>query len=81
MRPPRTPSPAQGAAWLSTSNGSHIKGTPTVLTSPGVRSATVTAKPQIINRTQPQSVSTIRPGTILQNAITIGQSGQVFINI
>lgn len=77
MRPPRTPSPAQGTAWLtSTSNGSQIKGAPTVLSSP-VRGATVTGKPQIISRTQPQSIPTIRSGTILQSAITIGQSGQV----
>lgn len=77
MRPPRTPSPAQGTAWLTnSSNGSQIKGAPTVLSSP-VRGATVTGKPQIIGRTQAQSVSAIRPGTILQSAITIGQSGQV----
>lgn len=80
MRPPRTPSPAQNTAWLNTSNGSQIKGAPTVLSSP-VRGATVTGKPQIIGRTQPQTVSTIRSGAILQNAITIGQTGQVnYIN-
>ncbi|KAJ8930195.1 hypothetical protein NQ314_017035 [Rhamnusium bicolor] len=77
VRPPRTPSPAQGTAWLTnSSNGSQIKGAPTVLSSP-VRGATVTGKPQIIGRTQPQSVTSIRPGAILQNAITIGQSGQI----
>lgn len=87
MRPPRTPSPAQGTAWLTTnsSNGSQIKGAPTVLSSP-VRGATVTGlgtaavKPQLVARTQPitQTVSTIRPTTaILHSAITIGQGAQV----
>lgn len=41
-----------------------------------MRGASVTGKPQIIGRTQPQTVSTIRSGAILQNAITIGQTGQ-----
>ncbi|KAL3283559.1 hypothetical protein HHI36_006698 [Cryptolaemus montrouzieri] len=81
VRPPRTPSPAQGTAWLNTntSNGSQIKGAPTVL-SPPVRGATVTGKPQLINRTQSstQGVQTLRPATaILHSAIAIGQSGQV----
>ncbi|CAG9825085.1 unnamed protein product [Phaedon cochleariae] len=77
VRPPRTPSPAQGTAWLtSSSTGTQIKGAPTVLSSP-VRGATVTGKPQIISRAHPQTVSAIRPGTILQNAISIGQSGQI----
>lgn len=86
MRPPRTPSPAQGTAWLTTnsSNGSQIKGAPTVLSSP-VRGATVTGlgtagKPQLIARSQPvtQAVSAIRPtAAILHSAITIGQGAQV----
>uniref|UniRef100_A0A6P7F1A4 Histone deacetylase complex subunit SAP130-A n=1 Tax=Diabrotica virgifera virgifera TaxID=50390 RepID=A0A6P7F1A4_DIAVI len=75
VRPPRTPSPASGTAWLTNSStGSQIKGAPTVLSSP-VRGATVTGKPAVIGRTQPQA--TIRPGTILQNAISIGQTGQI----
>lgn len=81
VRPPRTPSPAPGTAWLTNnSSGSQIKGAPTVLSSP-VRGATVTGKPAVITRTQPQTVSAIRPGTILQNAISIGQPGQVLLNI
>lgn len=80
VRPPRAPSPAQGTAWLNTnsSNGSQIKGAPTVLSSP-VRGATVTGKPTLINRTQPctQGVQTLRPATILHSAITIGQPGQI----
>ncbi|KAG5883158.1 hypothetical protein JTB14_033409 [Gonioctena quinquepunctata] len=77
VRPPRTPSPAQGTAWMtSSSTSSQIKGVPSVLSSP-VRGATVTGKPQLISRAQPQAVSAIRPGTILQNAISIGQSGQI----
>lgn len=87
VRPPRTPSPAQGTAWLTTnsSNGSQIKSAPTVLSSP-VRGATVTGltstiKPQLVARSQPvssQTVSTIRPTTaILHSAITIGQGAQV----
>ncbi|CAG9858712.1 unnamed protein product [Phyllotreta striolata] len=76
VRPPRTPSPASGTAWLTNnSSGSQIKGAPTVLSSP-VRGATVTGKPAVI-RTQPQTVPTIRPGTILQNAISIGQPTQI----
>lgn len=77
VRPPRTPSPAQGTAWLTTnsSNGSQIKGAPTVLSSP-VRGATVTGKPQTTARTPQttQAMSTVRPGTLLSNAITIGQT-------
>ncbi|XP_044267911.1 histone deacetylase complex subunit SAP130 isoform X1 [Tribolium madens] len=77
VRPPRTPSPAQGTAWLTnTSNGSQIKGATTVLSSP-VRGASVTGKPQLVSRAQTglQNVSTIRPGTtILHSAITIGHS-------
>ncbi|EFA03829.2 histone deacetylase complex subunit SAP130 [Tribolium castaneum] len=77
VRPPRTPSPAQGTAWLTnTSNGSQIKGATTVLSSP-VRGASVTGKPQLVSRSQAglQNVSTIRPGTtILHSAITIGHS-------
>lgn len=87
MRPPRTPSPAQGTAWLTnTSNGSQIKGATTVLSSP-VRGASVTGKPQLVSRSQAgiQNVSTIRPGTaILHSAITIGHSfkpGQNATNI
>lgn len=77
VRPPRSSSPASGTAWLTNSStGSQIKGAPTVLSSP-VRGATVTGKPAVISRTQPQGVSTIRPGTILQNAISIGQTGQI----
>jgi histone deacetylase complex subunit SAP130 len=87
VRPPRTPSPAQGTAWLTnTSNGSQIKGATTVLSSP-VRGASVTGKPQLVSRSQAgiQNVSTIRPGTaILHSAITIGHSfkpGQNATNI
>ncbi|XP_031343789.1 histone deacetylase complex subunit SAP130 isoform X2 [Photinus pyralis] len=84
IRPPRAPSPAQGTAWLtSSSNGSQIKGAPTVL-SPPVRGATVSgtlAKPQLLTRAQPlsQTTSTIRPttATILHSAITIGQGAQL----
>ncbi|XP_057670955.1 histone deacetylase complex subunit SAP130-B isoform X1 [Diorhabda carinulata] len=77
VRPPRSSSPASGTAWLTNSStGSQIKGAPTVLSSP-VRGATVTGKPAVISRTQPQGVSTIRPGAILQNAISIGQTGQI----
>nr|XP_023019504.1 histone deacetylase complex subunit SAP130-B [Leptinotarsa decemlineata] len=77
VRPPRTPSPASGTAWLTNSStGAQIKGTATVLSSP-IRGTTVTGKPQLISRSQTQSVPTIRPGTILQNAISIGQSGQI----
>ncbi|KAK5645713.1 hypothetical protein RI129_004177 [Pyrocoelia pectoralis] len=84
IRPPRAPSPAQSTAWLtSSSNGSQIKGAPTVL-SPPVRGATVSgtlAKPQLLTRAQPlsQSTSTIRPttATILHSAITIGQGAQL----
>ncbi|XP_018325748.1 histone deacetylase complex subunit SAP130-A [Agrilus planipennis] len=86
VRPPRTPSPAQGTAWLTTnsSNGSQIKGAPTVLSSP-VRGASVSGvsaigKPQIVARTQAvtQTVSSVRPtATILHSAITIGQGGQI----
>ncbi|CAH0558212.1 unnamed protein product [Brassicogethes aeneus] len=77
VRPPRTPSPAQATAWLTTSssNGGQIKGATTVLSSP-VRGATVTGKPQIVGRAQSGAVSTIRPGTILQNAI-IAQPTQI----
>ncbi|CAG9767547.1 unnamed protein product [Ceutorhynchus assimilis] len=73
VRPPRTPSPAQ--AWLTTNNtnGGQIKGTPAVLGSP-IRGPTVTGKPQtVIGRPQSQQLPTIR-GTILSNAITIGQT-------
>ncbi|XP_063903312.1 histone deacetylase complex subunit SAP130 isoform X4 [Zophobas morio] len=77
VRPPRTPSPAPGTAWLTnTSNGSQIKGATTVLSSP-VRGASVTGKPQLVSRSQAgiQNVSTLRPGTaILHSAITIGHS-------
>lgn len=84
IRPPRAPSPAQGTAWLtSSSNGSQIKGAPTVL-SPPVRGATVSGtlpKPQLLTRAQPlsQTTSTIRPttATILHSAITIGQGAQL----
>ncbi|XP_044751847.1 histone deacetylase complex subunit SAP130 isoform X2 [Coccinella septempunctata] len=80
VRPPRAPSPAQGTAWLNTntSNGSQIKGAPTVLSSP-VRGAFVTGKPSLSNRTQPstQGVQSLKPATILHSAITIGQTGQI----
>ncbi|KAF5303061.1 hypothetical protein FQR65_LT08390 [Abscondita terminalis] len=85
VRPSRAASPAQGTAWLTTSssNGSQIKGAPTVL-SPPVRGATVSGtlgKPQLLTRTQPvpQPSSTIRPATatILHSAITIGQGAQL----
>lgn len=78
VRPSRTPSPAPNTAWLNSSNGSQIKGAPTVLSSP-VRGATVTGKQQLVGRPQPASTA-IRPGAILQNAITIGQPGQVKTN-
>ena len=86
VRPPRTPSPAQGTAWLSTnsSNGAQIKSAPTVL-SPPIRGTAVTGvgnKPSMIARSQSlaQSISSIRPttATILQSAITLGQGNQVF---
>lgn len=71
----RTPSPAQGTAWLTNSaNGSQIKGAPTVLSSP-VRGATVTGKPQTMGRPQPtQPMPTIRSGTLLSSAISLGQT-------
>lgn len=88
VRPSRTPSPAQGTTWLATnsSNGSQIKATPTVLSTP-VRGTTVTGisgKPQIIARCQAvtQTVSTIRPTTtILHSAITIGQGPVCYHNL
>ncbi|XP_076269949.1 sin3A-associated protein 130 isoform X2 [Rhynchophorus ferrugineus] len=77
VRPPRTPSPAQGTAWLTTnaSNGSQIKGAPTVLSSP-VRGATVTGKPQVVGRSQTITtpINSLRTGTLLPNTITIGQA-------
>ncbi|KAF5287736.1 hypothetical protein FQA39_LY15756 [Lamprigera yunnana] len=84
IRPSRAPSPAQGTAWLTTSssNGSQIKGAPTVL-SPPVRGATVSGtlgKPQLLTRTQPvvQPTSAIRTTTaLLQSTITISQGGQL----
>ncbi|XP_044751849.1 histone deacetylase complex subunit SAP130 isoform X4 [Coccinella septempunctata] len=83
VRPPRAPSPAQGTAWLNTntSNGSQIKGAPTVLSSP-VRGAFVTGKPSLSNRTQPstQGVQSLKPATILHSAITIGQTGQTYVS-
>ncbi|KAL1490491.1 hypothetical protein ABEB36_013176 [Hypothenemus hampei] len=80
VRPPRTLSPAQGTAWLTTnsSNGSQIKGTPTLLSSP-VRGTTVTGKQQTVGRPQlSQSIPTIRSGTLLSNAITIGPTVHSF---
>nr|CAH7759215.1 unnamed protein product [Callosobruchus chinensis] len=79
VRPQRPPTAGQGTAWLTnTQNGSQIKGASTVLSSP-VKGALVTGKPQIIARTQGQpitsGISSIRPNTILQSTITIGQSG------
>nr|CAI5827699.1 unnamed protein product [Callosobruchus analis] len=79
VRPQRPPNAGQGTAWLTnTQNGSQIKGASTVLSSP-VKGAMVTGKPQIIARTQGQpitsGISSIRPNTILQSTITIGQSG------
>lgn len=87
VRPPRTPSPAQGTAWLSTnsSNGTQIKTAPTVL-SPPIRGTAMTGnKPAMIARSQSlsQSIPSIRPttATILQSAITLGQGNQVFRNL
>ncbi|XP_030751138.1 histone deacetylase complex subunit SAP130 [Sitophilus oryzae] len=76
VRPPRTPSPAPGTAWLTnTSNGSQKKGASTVLSSP-VRGATVTGKPQVVGRPQGTAQSVIpnlKAGTIIQSGI-IGQT-------
>uniref|UniRef100_A0AAR5PK97 Histone deacetylase complex subunit SAP130 C-terminal domain-containing protein n=1 Tax=Dendroctonus ponderosae TaxID=77166 RepID=A0AAR5PK97_DENPD len=79
VRPARTPSPAQGAAWLTnSSNGSQIKGAPTVLSSP-VRGATVTGKQPVAGRPQfTQQIPAIRSSTLLSNAITIGQTVHSF---
>ncbi|XP_017773055.1 PREDICTED: histone deacetylase complex subunit SAP130-A isoform X2 [Nicrophorus vespilloides] len=67
VRPPRTPSPAQGGGtWLTnSSNGSQIKGT---INSP-IRAAA--GKSQLVAR--PQVVSTIRPPTAILHSTIIGQ--------
>ncbi|KAK9712395.1 Histone deacetylase complex subunit SAP130 C-terminus [Popillia japonica] len=85
VRPPRTPSPAQGTTWLATNatNGSQLKGSPSVL-SPPIRAGTVAnttnKQSQIIGRSQAvsQNISNLRPTTtILQSAITVGQGNQI----
>ncbi|XP_050309445.1 histone deacetylase complex subunit SAP130-A [Anthonomus grandis grandis] len=76
VRPPRTPSPAQGGtAWqlATSSNNPQLKVASTVLSSP-VRATTITGKPQAVGRPLPnQPIQTVKP-TILSNAITIGQT-------
>ncbi|KRT79510.1 hypothetical protein AMK59_6762, partial [Oryctes borbonicus] len=85
VRPPRTPSPAQGTTWLAAnaSNGSQLKGSSSVL-SPPIRAGAIAnsnnKQSQIIARSQAvsQNVSSLRPTTtILQSAITIGQGNQI----
>ncbi|XP_066157431.1 histone deacetylase complex subunit SAP130 [Euwallacea fornicatus] len=80
VRPTRTLSPAQGAAWLNTNttNVSQIKG-PTAVISAPIRGTAITGKPQTIARPQlTQPVPTIRSSTLLTNAITIGQTVHSF---
>lgn len=79
----RTLSPAQGTAWLSanTTNGSQVKVTPTVLTTP-VRTTTIAGKPQTVARPQlTQPMPNIRSSTILSNAITLGPTVSSLYNI